>query len=321
MQNSSNKRPLSDDSDKSGSAPKKQNVRQASLLSMFKKATPVTTTPDCGDKKNDTTEKGTSTVDALEVSLNNQKRETKDLFKDLDEVMKTTLELELDTMHYEWAKVLKPELTKPYFIELKKFLKKEAADKKTIYPPAPKIYSWTDLTPPSQVKIVIIGQDPYHGVNQAHGLCFSVAKGVRIPPSLENIYKALKNDYSDFKAPKHGFLEKWAQQGVLMLNTSLTVRAGEAASHSNKGWEKLTDAVIKHINEKKAHVVFMLWGSHAQAKGAKINKSKHLVLKSVHPSPLSAYRGFLTCGHFKKANEYLLENARDPINWNCLADD
>ncbi|KAI9270753.1 uracil-DNA glycosylase-like protein [Phascolomyces articulosus] len=314
MQNANNKRPLSNDSDKGGSASKKANVRQVSLLSMFKKVAPPAT------DKNDTTKNSTSTVDSLQVaSVSNEKRDTKDLFSDLSDEMKATLDLELTTMHYDWAKVLKPELTKPYFIQLKKFLKKELAEK-TIYPPAPKIYSWTHLTRPSEVKVVIIGQDPYHGVNQAHGLCFSVAKGVRVPPSLENIYKALKNDYDDFNIPKHGNLEEWAKQGVLMLNTSLTVRAGDAGSHSGKGWENLTDAAIKHINEKKAHVVFMLWGSHAQAKGAKINKSKHLVLKSVHPSPLSAYRGFLTCGHFKKANEYLLNNAREPVNWNCLVD-
>ncbi|KAI9493501.1 uracil-DNA glycosylase-like protein [Zychaea mexicana] len=281
---------------------------------MFKKAAPAAT-----DKKNDTASTTTTTVDSLEVSTK-EKRATKDLFTDLSDELKTLLELELDTLHYDWAKVLKAELTKPYFTTLKKFLKAEATAKKTIYPPGPKIYSWTHLTPPSEVKVVIIGQDPYHGPNQAHGLCFSVVKGVRTPPSLENIYKALRNDFPDFTAPKHGFLEKWAHQGVLLLNTSLTVRAKEAGSHANRGWEKFTDAVIRHINEKKEHVVFMLWGAHAQSKGAKINKSKHLVLKSVHPSPLSAHRGFLTCGHFKQANEYLQQNARDPINWNCLAD-
>ncbi|KAI8143861.1 uracil-DNA glycosylase-like protein [Fennellomyces sp. T-0311] len=300
-----NKRPL-DESVEMSNKKKPTATRQLSLLSMFQVKT-----------ENKDTAK---TVESLELAAP-VTRDPRDLFPDISLEMSTLLDLELTTMHYDWLKVLKAEVTKPYFIALKKFIKGEMAEKKTIYPPGKQIYSWSNLTPPSQVKVVIIGQDPYHGVNQAHGLCFSVVKGVAIPPSLTNIYKALQKDYPDFKVPKHGFLEKWAQQGVLLLNTSLTVRAAAPGSHSNKGWENLTDAVINHINEKKAHVVFMLWGSHAHSKGSKINKSKHLVLKSVHPSPLSAYRGFFDCGHFKKANEYLLQNARDPIDWNCLTDD
>ncbi|CAO3675984.1 unnamed protein product [Umbelopsis vinacea] len=203
-------------------------------------------------------------------------------------------------------------------IRLKKFLENEKKEGKKIYPPESDIYSWSNFTPASKVKVVILGQDPYHGDGQAHGLCFSVKKGVRVPPSLVNIYTCLKNDYPDFKKPNHGYLENWAKEGVLLLNTSLTVRAGDAASHANKGWEELTDAVINYLNEKKSGIVFMLWGAHAQKKGAKINKSKHLVLKAVHPSPLSAHRGFMDCKHFANANKYLRDNAREEVNWNCL---
>ncbi|KAL1927475.1 hypothetical protein VTP01DRAFT_3712 [Rhizomucor pusillus] len=247
-------------------------------------------------------------------------KDARQLFKDLDNEIQTLLELEMATMHYEWVKALKTEFTKPYFLKLKKFLKAETEAKKQIFPPEQQIYSWSKYTPLSNVKVVILGQDPYHGPNQAHGLCFSVRKGIQIPPSLQNIYKAIQTDYPDFKIPNHGYLENWAKQGVLMLNTSLTVRRSEAGSHSNAGWEQLTDAIITHLNEKKANIVFMLWGAHAQRKGAKIDKKKHLVLKAVHPSPLSAHRGFFSCGHFKQANEYLVKNGRDPINWNCLCD-
>ncbi|CAO3683592.1 unnamed protein product [Umbelopsis ramanniana] len=234
------------------------------------------------------------------------------------EEQKTLLKLELDTLNPEWLRILKPELTKPSFLKLKAFLESEKKEGKKIFPPENDIYSWSNFTPASKVKVVILGQDPYHGDGQAHGLCFSVKKGVRVPPSLVNIYTCIKNDYPDFNKPNHGYLENWAKEGVLMLNTSLTVRAHEAASHANKGWEELTDAVINYVNEKKTGVVFMLWGAHAQKKGVKINKSKHLILKSVHPSPLSAHRGFLQCNHFAAANKYLRDNAKDEINWNCL---
>ncbi|OAD79627.1 hypothetical protein PHYBLDRAFT_130035 [Phycomyces blakesleeanus NRRL 1555(-)] len=219
-----------------------------------------------------------------------------------------------------WFKALKPEMTKPSFLALKKFLKAEKEAKKTVYPADDQIYSWSNFTPLSNVKVVIVGQDPYHNVNQAHGLCFSVLKGITPPPSLVNIYKAISIDYPDFKKPNHGYLEEWAKQGVLMLNTSLTVRAHEPASHSNKGWEQFTEAIINHLNEKKKGIVFLLWGAHAQKKGSKIDNKKHLVLKAVHPSPLSAHRGFFECHHFKQTNEYLSQHGKEPINWNCLAD-
>ncbi|ORZ01472.1 uracil-DNA glycosylase-like protein [Syncephalastrum racemosum] len=301
MENS-NKRPFASTSTTtdSKSPAKKQVTRQVSLLSMFK-------------PKESTS--ASSTVDNLQVT---ETRDPAALFKNLDDESKARLDLEIKNLRYEWLKVLKDELTKPYFLELKKFLKDESS-KYTIYPPDRNIYTWSHC-PPNNVKVVIIGQDPYHNENQAHGLCFSVVKGVKVPPSLVNIYSALQKDYPDFKKPNHGYLDNWVKEGVLLLNACLTVRAHNANSHADHGWEKFTDAVIKHLNEKKSHVVFMLWGSYAQKKGAKIDSKKHLVLKSVHPSPLSAHRGFFDCGHFKKANEYLRQNAREPVNWNCLDD-
>ncbi|KAI8086312.1 uracil-DNA glycosylase-like protein [Halteromyces radiatus] len=287
--------------------------KQATLTSMFKPSTTTTKTVVT------VTEKQMSTTFDQNLTENNTDLVAK-LFDGLDDETKNLLHLEMTTMHQEWLKVLRPELTKPYFIKLKKYLKQELLNKQVIYPPAKDIYSWSNYTPPSNIKVVIIGQDPYHGPKQAHGLCFSVAKGVPTPPSLVNIYKALINDYPNFKKPDHGYLENWAKQGVLMLNTSLTVRRAAAASHSNQGWEPFTDAVIDYLNEKKSNIVFLLWGSHAQKKGAKINKSKHLVLKSVHPSPLSAHRGFFDCQHFVKANNFLESRGRTPINWDCLED-
>lgn len=281
------------------------NKKQTTLLSMFK--------PVAAPAKPEST---ANAIESLDVST--KKRDPRDLFKGVDEETLELLDLEIRTMHYEWLKVLAPELTKPYFLKLKRFLKAEQAAKKTIFPPLDQIYSWSHYTLPSQVKVVILGQDPYHNFNQAHGLCFSVVKGVKPPPSLVNMYKALKIDYPDFKTPDHGYLENWAKQGVLMLNASLTVQAHLANSHSGKGWEQFTDAIIKYLNEKKSSIVFVLWGSYAQKKGSSINKTKHHVLKGVHPSPLSAHKGFFECGHFKKANEYLKDQGRGEIDWNTL---
>ncbi|CAG8487452.1 10122_t:CDS:2 [Ambispora gerdemannii] len=229
--------------------------------------------------------------------------------KGLDGDKKELLKLEAETMDGEWLRALGVELKKPYFLQLKKFLKGEKESNKTVFPPERDIYSWSRYTPLSNVKVVIVGQ----------GLCFSVQNGVRCPPSLLNIYKALKIDFPSFEIPKHGNLENWAKEGVLLLNASLTVRAHDAASHSNKGWEKFTDAIIQYLNEKKNNIVFMLWGAHAQKKGKNINKSKHLVLTAAHPSPLSAHHGFFECHHWSKANEFLKNRGRNPINWNCLA--
>lgn len=212
-----------------------------------------------------------------------------------------------------WQEVLQDEFNKPYFGLLTDFVRREYQTR-TIYPPAKLIFNAFDLTPINSVKVVIIGQDPYHGEHQAHGLCFSVNDNVAFPPSLVNIFKELERDLS-LPFPKSGNLERWAKQGVFLLNATLTVEAGKAGSHQNKGWEEFTDRVIKELSERREHIVFMLWGSYAQKKGAVIDTKKHLVLKSVHPSPLSAYRGFIGCGHFGLANEYLKRVGEEPIQW------
>lgn len=212
-----------------------------------------------------------------------------------------------------WKAALKDEFEKPYFIRLTDFVRKEYRTKK-IFPPARLIFNAFDSCPFDKVKVVIIGQDPYHGVGQAHGLCFSVNDGVEIPPSLINIFKEIERDLG-IAPPASGNLERWAQQGVLLLNATLTVQAHLAGSHQNKGWEEFTDAAIRVLSQQKEHVVFMLWGSYAQKKGACIDSQKHLVLKSVHPSPLSAFRGFIGNGHFSAANRYLEANGEKPIMW------
>ena len=213
-----------------------------------------------------------------------------------------------------WKEVLKEEFEKPYFRQISLHLKTEKSQGKTIYPPGPLIFNAFDTTPFEKIKVVILGQDPYHGINQAHGLCFSVQDGVPAPPSLVNIFKQIKEDIG-IPIPKHGNLMHWAKQGVFLLNASLTVRAGEPMSHARIGWAQFTDTVIKKISEKKNHVVFMLWGKFAQEKRTLIDEKKHLVLRSVHPSPLSAHAGFFGCRHFSKANEYLMKNGMDPIDW------
>jgi uracil-DNA glycosylase len=212
-----------------------------------------------------------------------------------------------------WKEILKDEFEKPYFKILTDFVRKEYQTQ-TVYPPAKLIFNAFDLCPFDKVKVVIIGQDPYHGPGQAHGLCFSVNDGIDVPPSLVNIYKEIKEDLG-IEPPASGNLERWAKQGVLLLNATLTVRARTAGSHQNKGWEEFTDRVIKELSEKRKDVVFMLWGSYAQKKGAIIDTKKHCVLTSVHPSPLSAYRGFLGCKHFSKANEYLKSKGLAEICW------
>ena len=212
-----------------------------------------------------------------------------------------------------WKERLTNEFEQPYFVDLVDFVKREYAST-TIYPPAKLIFNAFDQCPFDNVKVVIIGQDPYHGPGQAHGLCFSVNDGIAFPPSLVNIFKEINDDLG-VPVPKTGNLERWAKQGVLLLNASLTVRAHLAGSHQNKGWERFTDEVIRILAEEKEGLVFMLWGSYAQKKGAVINPSKHKVLKTVHPSPLSVYRGFFGCKHFSLANEYLQEKGKTPINW------
>ncbi len=212
-----------------------------------------------------------------------------------------------------WKQVLVDEFAQPYFEQLTEFVRNEYATK-TIYPPAKLIFNAFDQCSFNDVKVVIIGQDPYHGPGQAHGLCFSVMDGVQFPPSLINIFKEIERDFKQ-DMPYSGNLERWAQQGVLLLNATLTVQASMAGSHQGKGWERFTDAVIKKLSEEREHIVFLLWGSYAQKKGAVIDTKKHLVLKAVHPSPLSAYRGFIGCGHFSQVNAYLKEKGLTPIEW------
>jgi len=213
-----------------------------------------------------------------------------------------------------WQNRLRAEFDKPYMENLRQFLQAERAKKKVIYPPMKDVFAAMNHTPFEQVKVVILGQDPYHGDNQAHGLSFSVQPGVDTPPSLKNIFKELREDLG-VATPRHGYLGKWAERGVLLLNATLSVEAGRAGSHQNKGWETFTDAVIHRLNDEREGLVFMLWGSYAQKKGAFINRKKHLVLAGPHPSPLSAHRGFLGCRHFSKANAYLVERGQTPIDW------
>lgn len=213
----------------------------------------------------------------------------------------------------DWLEPLSGEFKKPYYKNLYESVKQEY-HQHVVYPPADDIFNAFDFTPLSQVKVVIIGQDPYHEPGQAHGLCFSVKPGIKTPPSLVNIYKELQDDLGCY-VPNNGYLEKWARQGVLMLNNVLTVRAHEAASHSKLGWEQFTDAVIDVLNKQDRPIVFLLWGSPAAKKCAKLNNPNHLILKAPHPSPLSAYRGFFGCKHFSQANQFLKDHNLEPIDW------
>lgn len=213
-----------------------------------------------------------------------------------------------------WKEVLKSEFAKPYFQQIPLHIKTEKSQGKIIYPPGSLIFNAFNKTPFDKVKVVILGQDPYHGAGQAHGLCFSVQNGVPPPPSLVNIFKELQDDIG-VSIPDHGNLTAWAEQGVFLLNASLTVRAGEPMSHSKIGWAEFTDTVIKKIAGLKKNVVFLLWGKFAQEKRILIDETKHCILRSVHPSPLSAYAGFFGCKHFSKTNEYLMSKGIDPIDW------
>jgi len=214
-----------------------------------------------------------------------------------------------------WLKVLQGEFEKDYMIKLKTFLKHEKDAGYKIYPKGADIFNAFKKTPFDELKVVILGQDPYHGVNQAHGLSFSVQKGITPPPSLKNIYKELATDIPGFIIPNHGDLTEWAEQGVLLLNATLTVRDSSPASHQKKGWEEFTDKVIKTISDKKEGIVFILWGAYAQAKAELIDKSKHFIIKSPHPSPFSADRGFFGSRPFSKTNEILVKEGKKPIDW------
>jgi len=227
-------------------------------------------------------------------------------------------------LHDSWRGPLAGEFDAPYMAALRQFLKDERAEGKRIFPAASEWFRALDLTPLDRVRVVILGQDPYHGPGQAHGLCFSVRPGVRPPPSLVNIYKELDTDLG-IARPAHGFLEHWARQGVLLLNSVLTVEMAQAASHRDRGWETFTDAIIRLVNAKSDPVVFLLWGSYAQKKAAFVDSidkgGRHLVLKAPHPSPLSAYAGFFGCRHFSKANAFLVEQGLTPIDWSLPAVD
>ncbi len=214
-----------------------------------------------------------------------------------------------------WQEVLGPVKHADFFQQLMARIDAERAAGKAIYPPASEVFNALTLTPLDDVKVVILGQDPYHGPGQAHGLCFSVQPGVKTPPSLVNIYKELAQDIEGFHVPEHGNLTAWAEQGVLLLNTVLTVEQGKAHSHAKWGWETFTDAVIKSVNDTQHGVVFLLWGSHAQKKGQSIDTQKHYVLSAPHPSPLSAHRGFLGCRHFSQTNTLLSQQGKTPVNW------
>jgi uracil-DNA glycosylase len=219
-----------------------------------------------------------------------------------------------------WKARIGEYLERPQMQELSAFLRAEKQAGKVIYPPGPDIFAAFEHTPFDQVRVVILGQDPYHGPNQAHGLCFSVRPGVQVPPSLQNIFKEIQRDLG-IAPPDHGCLTSWADRGVLLLNAVLTVARGNANSHQGKGWEGFTDAAIDALNREREGIVFMLWGSYAQRKGQLIDARRHRVLKSVHPSPLSAHRGFLGCGHFSAANAYLEEHGTAPIDWSLPARD
>ncbi|KAL2914176.1 uracil DNA glycosylase [Polyrhizophydium stewartii] len=260
---------------------------------------------DGGEEDESSAAGAAATAEEDTSAMTPQQRETYEL-----------LELERTTMAPDWFKAFKSEMSKPYFLAIKRFLAKEKAAG-PVFPPDEDIYSFTRCAL-SKIKVVILGQDPYHGAGQAHGMCFSVRRGVRVPPSLVNIYKELESDLGRdvFKAPGHGCLEAWAAQGVLMLNATLTVASGKPNSHANSGWQTFTDAVIAHINRARGSVVFMLWGGFAQKKGKAVDKKKHLVLTATHPSPLGANNGgWFGCKHFSKANAFLRERGVGEVDW------
>lgn len=217
-------------------------------------------------------------------------------------------------LHPSWLAHLAPEFELPYMKHLKQFLLEQKQAGKIIYPESKNIFNAFNSTPLDQVKVVILGQDPYHGPHQAHGLCFSVQPGIPAPPSLQNMFKEIQNEFG-FPVPNNGYLQSWADQGVFLLNATLTVEQARAGAHQGQGWEQFTDRAIQVVNEAREGVVFMLWGSYAQKKSQLINGRKHLILKAPHPSPLSAYRGFMGCGHFEQANDYLEKHGQPPINW------
>lgn len=221
-------------------------------------------------------------------------------------------------LNESWLAALSEEFEKAYMKDLKAFLLEEKEKGHTVFPKGADIFNALNHTPMDKVKVVILGQDPYHGTGQAHGLSFSVQKGIAVPPSLKNIYKELADDFPGYKIPGHGELTKWADEGVLLLNATLTVRAHEAGSHQGKGWETFTDKIISKLSEERTGIVFLLWGRYAQNKAVLIDEQKHSILKAAHPSPFSAYNGFLGCKHFSKANDILKQEGKTPIDWQIV---
>lgn len=260
-------------------------------------------------------------VKEKDVCVDAQSKEDMHITKARSKILKLSKEIPLLTPNIgqSWYDALEPQFEQDYFRKLSDHVTKER-ESHTIFPSPEEVWSWTTKNDIKDTKVVILGQDPYHGPGQAHGLCFSVKPGVASPPSLVNIYKELVTDIPGFETPGHGYLGGWADQGVLLLNACLTVRKGEANSHKGRGWEKLTDAVVKWISINCSGVVFLLWGLPAQKKAAVVDGTKHYLLKSVHPSPLSAYRGFLGCRHFSQCNKLLEQQGKDPIDWTRLSD-
>ncbi|PSR80394.1 uracil-DNA glycosylase-like protein [Coniella lustricola] len=292
----------------SGSDPKKPK-QNASITSFFSAPKPPSTSTSTA-----------SAIGSTEIPATAAKFDKAKWVASLTDEQRKLLQLEIDTLDESWLAQLKAEITSNEFLNLKRFLDREISTGQKIFPPQEDIYSWSRHTPFHSVKVVIVGQDPYHNVNQAHGLAFSVRPPTPAPPSLRNMYTCLKNDYPSFVPPpnRSGLLTPWADRGVLLLNTCLTVRAHQANSHANRGWERFTQKVIDLVAARRARgVVFMAWGSPAGKRVQKIDAERHLVLKSVHPSPLSASRGFFDCGHFKKANEWLVNRygSEGEIDW------
>ena len=296
----------------------KPSANNASITSFF--GAPKSSPSNAGDKSTTIASSPPVRTPQPSLSTNSSTWDKEAWLATLTPETRTLLSLEIHTLHETWLRVLAADLTSPSFIALKRFLAQEASTGHTIFPPSADVYSWSRHTPLPDVKVVILGQDPYHNHGQAHGLCFSVRPPTKAPPSLKNIYTALGKEYPTFAPPpaNGGLLTPWADRGVLLLNTCLTVRAHAANSHANKGWEKLTQRVIELVAARRTRgVVFMAWGRPAQDRCAKIDSKRHLVLKSVHPSPLSAHRGFFDCGHFRRANEWLRERYGDEgvIDW------
>lgn len=312
----------------SGSTKKPKIVNSKPITDFFRKTSSKPTTSEVDEKAGEANKKAIKDETEVETkkigpAFPDATEFKKQFITKLSDEQKELLDLEINTLEDSWFQALSTELLKPYFLNLKKFLKTQLAAKQTIFPPQNDIYSWSRLTPLNSVKAIILGQDPYHNFNQAHGLAFSVKSPTPPPPSLRNMYKALKIDYPEFVIPTGdgaGDLTKWADRGVLLLNTCLTVKAHEANSHAKKGWEQFTEVVLQKAIQSDKKMVLFLWGNPAQKRveKMKLDPRKVFVLKSVHPSPLSASRGYFEGHHYVKCNEWLIENGEKPIDWSLV---